>query len=306
MTQSTGNLKKRGLGRGLSSLMADINQGTDVSDTTALPDAPKKLEMIVPIERVAPNPEQPRRRFDEEKLKELSDSISEKGVIQPLIVRANPRRAGDYEIVAGERRWRASQMAKLHEIPVILREYDDTEVLEIAIIENIQRADLNSIEEAVGYAQLMEKFGHTQEQLSSALGKSRSHIANMMRLLQLPTDVQGLLERGDLTAGHARALITSANPSELARDVVKRGLSVRDTEKLAKKSKEPLVLKTKTSRNSVEKDADTRALEADLSSSIGMPVDIQHQSGSEKGRLSIEYATLDDLDAICQILSRGV
>lgn len=305
MTQNNGNSKRRGLGRGLSSLMADVNQTADTSTSNTSGAAAQSADLIVPIERVSPNPDQPRRRFDEEKLKELSDSIAEKGVIQPLIVRANPRRSGDFEIVAGERRWRASQMAKLHEVPIIVREYNDTEVLEIAIIENIQRADLNSIEEAVGYNQLMEKFGHTQEQLASALGKSRSHIANMMRLLQLPEDVQGLLERGDLTAGHARALITSENPSELARDVVKRGLSVRDTEKLAKKSKLPPVTRDKTSRKATDKDADTRALEADLSAAVGMKVEIQHQNGSEKGQLSISYASLDDLDMLCQILSRG-
>ncbi|WP_417269249.1 ParB/RepB/Spo0J family partition protein [Celeribacter sp.] len=305
MTQNNGNGKKRGLGRGLSSLMADVNQSAEVPTDGDSETSSRNAAHMVPIERVSPNPDQPRRRFDEEKLKELSDSIAEKGVIQPLIVRANPRRDGAYEIVAGERRWRASQIAKLHEVPVIIREYDDTEVLEIAIIENIQRADLNSIEEAVGYHQLMDKFGHTQEQLASALGKSRSHIANMMRLLQLPQDVQALLEQGELSAGHARALITSENPSELARDVVKRGLSVRETEKLAKKSKQPPSTKAKVNRKSTEKDADTRALEGDLSAAIGMKVEIQHQNGSEKGQLMVSYSSLDDLDLLCQILSRG-
>ena len=170
--------KKRGLGRGLSALMADVNQ----PEAPAAADAPRRADQNVPIERVAPNPDQPRRTFNKEKLQELSESIREKGIIQPLIVRPAPAKNGHFEIVAGERRWRAAQMAQLHQVPVIVRDFDDTEVLEVAIIENIQRADLNPVEEAAGYRQLIDKFGHTQEQLAQALGKSRSHIANHMRL----------------------------------------------------------------------------------------------------------------------------
>jgi len=291
--------KNRGLGRGLSALMADVGP-----EPTATPAAPARPDLIVPIEKVFPNPDQPRRSFTEDQLQDLSASIKAKGIIQPLIVRKRPESAGEFEIVAGERRWRAAQMAQLHEIPVLVREFTDTEVLEVAIIENIQRADLNPVEEATGYRQLMEKFGHTQEKLAEELGKSRSHIANLMRLLQLPDDVQTLLVEGKLSAGHARALITSDNPSELAKQVVAQGLSVRATEALAKKKPETEQNKTpnKLLSGSV-KDADTKALEGDLSAAIGMPVQINHKPGGEAGQLSIKYASLEQLDEICRILN---
>jgi ParB family chromosome partitioning protein len=295
--------KTRGLGRGLSALMADIPSDPVPSEGVA---QVKPADMIVPIEKVLPNPDQPRRYFVQEDLDDLSNSVREKGVIQPIIVRPSPHVAGSYEIVAGERRWRASQIAQKHTIPVIVREYDDLEVLEVAIIENIQRADLNSIEEAAGYKQLMEKFGHTQEKLAEALGKSRSHIANLMRLLQLPDDVQGFVVSGDLSAGHARALITAPTPSELARIIVKKGLSVRDTEKLVKNQKDGPKLKVRAQKQATTKDADTRALEGDLSAAIGMKVNIDHKGGSDGGLISISYKDLDDLDVLCQILSRGV
>ncbi|WP_417250104.1 ParB/RepB/Spo0J family partition protein [Celeribacter sp.] len=303
MAENSNSSKKRGLGRGLSSLMADV--GTAAATTAPTETAEARADQVVPIEKIEPNPEQPRRKFDEEKIKELSSSISEKGLIQPIIVRPNPRRQGAYEIVAGERRWRASQMAKLHELPVIIRDYDDTEVLEVAIIENIQRADLNSIEEAAGYAQLMSKFGHTQEQLAEALGKSRSHIANMMRLLQLPDDVQTFVEEGKLSAGHARALITAENPSELAREVIRRGLSVRETEKLAKGPKQKKSQTGQRAKRGAEKDADTRALESDLSAAVGLKVTIAHTEGTESGTVTLNYSSLDELDEICGLLSRG-
>lgn len=209
---------KRGLGRGLSALMSDVAEVPETSEG-----AVKAADKTVPIERIEPNPDQPRRDFDEDALRDLAASISEKGIIQPLIVRPSPRAENGFEIVAGERRWRAAQLAKLHQVPVIIREFDDTEVLEVAIIENVQRADLNPVEEAAGYSQLMERFGHTQEKLAQALGKSRSHIANLVRLLSLPDDVQRLLRDGKLSSGHARALITADNPSELAQQVVKKG-----------------------------------------------------------------------------------
>ena len=289
--------KQRGLGRGLSALMADVTEDASRPDTG---NAPRRADLMVPIERIEPNPDQPRRDFTPEQLDDLANSIREKGVIQPLIVRRKP---GDrYEIVAGERRWRASQMAQLHELPVIVRDYDDTEVLEIAIIENIQRADLNPVEEAMGYRQLMQKFGHTQEKVSEALGKSRSHIANLMRLLNLPDDVQGMLREGQLSAGHARALVTSQSASELARKVVKDGLSVRQTEKLAKKSGS-LVEQNRKPRPQIRKDADTVALEGDLSANLGMKVSVDHVSGGENGKITINYQTLDDLDELCRILS---
>ena len=293
---ATKKTKTRGLGRGLSALMADVTE--DQVSTSS--EGSRRADMMVPIEKILPNPDQPRRDFTQDQLEELAASIREKGVIQPLIVREQP--GGVYEIVAGERRWRASQMAQLHELPVIVREYNDTEVLEIAIIENIQRADLNPVEEAAGYRALMDRFGHTQEKLSEALGKSRSHIANLMRLLQLPDDVQDMLKRGDLTAGHARALITSGDPSGLAKKVVKSGLSVRQTEALAKaKDKPERDRNTATARPT--KDADTVALEGDLSANLGMKVSIDHKAGGEAGQVTIKYASLDQLDEICRILS---
>ena len=292
--------KSRGLGRGLSALMADVNpeeQGAEPST--------RRPDMAVPIERIHPNPDQPRRSFTPEQLEELSASIKEKGIIQPLIVRPRPGHENEFEIVAGERRWRAAQMARLHEIPVLVRDFDDTEVLEVAIIENIQRADLNPIEEAAGYRQLMDKFGHTQEKLSEVLGKSRSYIANLVRLLGLPEEVQSYLREGKLSAGHARALITSEDPVSLARKVIKNGLSVRETEKLAKKAVGNIFADDEkpTKKHTPDKDADTKALEGDLSASLGMKVEIDHDKGQESGRLVIRYGSLDDLDDLCMRLS---
>ena len=228
-----GDKKSRGLGRGLSALMADVAPKAEEPVSSA---EVSRSDRSVPIELVFPNPDQPRRTFDEEKLDELTESIKSKGIFQPLIVRQRPGNQQQFEIVAGERRWRAAQRAKLHQVPVIVREFTDTEVLEIAIIENIQRADLNPVEEAAGYRQLMDRFGHTQEKLAEALGKSRSHIANLLRLLNLPDDVQGYLVSGQLSAGHARALITSDHPSELAKKIIAGGLSVRETERLVKQA----------------------------------------------------------------------
>ncbi len=291
--------KPRGLGRGLSALMADVRP--EASPTA---DAPRTPDMRVPIEKLSANPDQPRRAFDESDLEDLAASIREKGIIQPLIVR--PSGDGEYQIVAGERRWRAAQIAQLHEIPVLVRDLDDTEVLEIAIIENIQRADLNPLEEALGFRQLMDRFGHTQERLSQALGKSRSHIANLLRLLTLPEDVQDLVREGKLSAGHARALVTAEDPSELARKVVRGGLSVRATEALVRKQArggEQGAARPARGK-AAEKDADTRALEADLAANLGMKVSIEHKPGSESGRVVISYDSLDQLDELCGRLTR--
>ncbi|MGY6409489.1 MAG: ParB/RepB/Spo0J family partition protein [Alkalilacustris sp.] len=277
---------RRGLGRGLSALMADIQPA----------ETPPRPDFTLPVERLHPNPDQPRRHFATEALEELAASIRAKGVIQPLIVRPLPDRPGHYQIIAGERRWRASQMAQLHELPALVRDLDDTEVLEIAIIENIQRADLNALEEAEGFRQLMDRFGHTQERLAAALGKSRSHIANLLRLLQLPPDVQDHLRQGRLTAGHARTLVTADNPSALARQILDRGLSVRAAEALARGNAAPRPRKTPA-----EKDADTRVLEQDLSANLKMPVVIDHHPGGE-GRVTIRYSTIEQLDALCQLL----
>ncbi|UYV37318.1 ParB/RepB/Spo0J family partition protein [Rhodobacteraceae bacterium D3-12] len=292
--------KKRGLGRGLSALMADVNrEENDQTETQT----PRRAEQQMPIEKVKPNPDQPRRTFDPAKLDDLANSIREKGIIQPLIVRPDPKKTGQYQIVAGERRWRAAQQAQLHQVPVIVREFDDTEVLEVAIIENIQRADLNPVEEAAGYRQLIDKFGHTQEQLARALGKSRSHIANQMRLLGLPQEVLDLLEADKLSAGHARALITADDPAALARLVVKNGLSVRETEALAKKTGANTPAKPTTKATPKSKDADTAALEGDLSANLGMKVEVNHDNGKESGKLVISYKTLDDLDDLCRVLT---
>lgn len=291
--------ERRGLGRGLSALMADMNAGADQPDA-----APARPDIRVPVENLYPNPDQPRRDYSQTALEELAASIREKGVIQPLIVRPRPDTEGGYEIVAGERRWRAAQLAQLHDLPVLVRDFTDTEVLEIAIIENIQRADLNPIEEAGAYRQLMERFGHTQEKLAESLGKSRSHIANLMRLLNLPEDVQTYLREGALTYGHARALITSEDASSLARQVVAKGLSVRETEALARKPAKtgPRARKPR----GAEKDADTRALEADLSANLGIAVSIDHEPGGASGRLTLRYHSLEQLDALCRVLSAAM
>ena len=286
--------KARGLGRGLSALMADVD-----AQPVKAPTAARKAETLIDIARISPNPDQPRRTFTEDALKELAASIQEKGVIQPLILRINPRDPEGFEIVAGERRWRAAQRAQLHQVPAIVRELNDTEVLELAIIENIQRADLNAVEEAAGYRQLMDRFGHTQEQVATALGKSRSHIANLLRLLTLPEAVQDMLRSGAISAGHARALITAPDPLTLAQQVIKKGLSVRQTEALVKSgpTREP-------SNDNVTplKDADTRRLERDLKAALGMKVLIDHKAGGA-GQVSIDYRDLEQLDEICRRLS---
>lgn len=286
----------RGLGRGLSALMADV--APEETTEEGVP-AARKPDQLVPIERIVPNPDQPRRTFTPADLDDLAASIMEKGIIQPLILR---KKGGDetFEIVAGERRWRAAQMAQLHEVPALVRDYTDTEALEIAIIENIQRADLNAVEEAAGYRELMDRFGHTQEKMAEALGKSRSHIANMLRLLNLPADVQELLRDGKISAGHARALVTADDPSGLAKLVVAKGLSVRDVERLAKK-KDTADTPKRTPPPS-KKDADTVALEGDLSAAMGLKVAIDHKPGQEAGAVTIRYETLEELDDICRKL----
>lgn len=289
--------EKRGLGRGLSALMADVHLAGPEDMATA-----RKAELRVPVDKLEPNPQQPRLDFRQDELESLADSIRQKGVIQPLIVRRKPGRDA-YEIVAGERRWRAAQLAQLHEVPVVVRDLNDTEVLEVAIIENIQRADLNAIEEALGFRQLMTRFGHTQEKLAEALSKSRSHVANLLRLLTLPDDVQDFVRDGKLSAGHARALIGSPRASELAAQIVAKGLSVREVERLMKAQESARPSASKAAKGP-EKDADTRALEGDLSANLKMPVRIAHASGGESGELVIRYGSLDDLDRLCRILSQ--
>ncbi|WBU60025.1 ParB/RepB/Spo0J family partition protein [Paracoccus albus] len=285
--------KRSSLGRGLSALMADLQTEDNAP-------AAKEGTLTVPIEQVTPNPDQPRRVFDQSALAELADSIRHRGVIQPLIVRKHPDDDQIYQIVAGERRWRAAQMAQLHELPVLVRGFSDEEMLEVAIIENIQRADLNAIDEAASYKQLMTRFGHTQDKLAEALGKSRSHIANLLRLLNLPDQVQEWVRDEKLSAGHARALVTAENPVPLARKIIDKDLSVRAVEALMREKDGATAKPSKRA----EKDADTRALEGDLSATLKMKVQIK-QAG-EGGQLVISYRDLEQLDKLCQVLSAGV
>ena len=292
-----GSDKKRGLGRGLSALMADVNEPLNNAASVVISD------QSVPIEMIVPNPNQPRKTFESLALDDLVSSIQEKGVLQPLIV----RKVGDnFEIVAGERRWRAAQRAQLHELPVIVREFTDTEVLEVAIIENIQRSDLNPIEEAAGYKQLMDRFGHTQEKMAEALGKSRSHIANLMRLLNLPSSIQTHVIEGRLSSGHARTLVTIEDSEALVKKIIDGGLSVRQTEMLVKKSQErrdPAGQNVRLPQNKTEKDADTRALEEDLGAATGVKVSLSHKPNAESGQLTLHYSSLEQLDDLCRKLS---
>jgi ParB family chromosome partitioning protein len=275
--------QKRRLGRGLAALIGD-----DVIEAAA-PEESRGLRHL-PIELLHSNPNNPRKQFQEEELEDLSKSIREKGLLQPIVVRQ--RADGEYEIVAGERRWRASQRAGLHELPVLIRELSDGETLEIALIENIQRSDLNPLEEARAYGQLLEQFSYTQQQLADSVGKSRSHIANTLRLLTLPESVRSYIEDGKLTAGHARTLVATDSPADLANKIISLGLSVREAETLTRNNPA-----TSTRKAKVKKDADTRALEKQLSDALGLRVEIKAQ-GREGGTLLIKYKTLDQLDGI--------
>ncbi|MCY3880276.1 MAG: ParB/RepB/Spo0J family partition protein [Rhodobacteraceae bacterium] len=277
---------RNSLGRGLSTLLG--------AETAA---GGKAQERQAPIETLRPYPEQPRREFAESALRELAASISDKGIIQPLIVRPDPERAGGFLIVAGERRWRAAQLAQLHEVPVIIRELTDAESLEIALIENIQREDLNPMEEAQAYRQLMEGFDHTQEQLSAALGKSRSHIANLLRLLKLPGEVQQFVRSGELSAAHARALVVAPDPMSAARQVVNLRLSVRQTEEMVRRA-----LAGDTRAKRPPKDADTRTLEADLTSALRAKVSIDMSNRGESGKLVVGFKNLGHLDRLAELL----
>jgi ParB family chromosome partitioning protein len=283
--------QKRRLGRGLAALIGD-----DVTEEALVQDV-RSLRHL-PIETIAPNPNNPRRTFDDAALDELAQSIREKGLLQPLVVR--PRADGQgHEIVAGERRWRAAQRAGLHELPVLIREVSDAAALEIALVENVQRSDLNALEEARAYAQLIEQFAYTQQQLAEAVGKSRSHIANTLRLLQLPESVRAQLEQGQLTAGHARTLVAAADAEALADRIVKFGLSVREAEELARQPRE----ERGAGRERAEKDPNVRALESALSEALGLAIEVDDR-GRAGGRVVIRYRTLEQLDEICNRLSR--
>ncbi len=293
-------LERRGLGRGLAALMMDVGVDPQTARSGEAEPARRGLRDL-PIEMIVPNPDQPRRHFDPALLEELAESIRAKGVLQPLVVRPDGDGGEKFQLVAGERRWRAAQMAGLHHVPALVRALSDSEVLELAIIENIQRENLNPMEEAVGYRSLIDRFGHSQEQIAQALGKSRSHIANLLRLLYLPESVQEHLRAGRLTAGHARALITGSDPEKLAQKVIQKGLSVRETEALAREILRPFA---KPAPKPADKDADTRVLEQDISASLGMSVVIDHHAGGE-GRVTIRYRNLDQLDQLCRLLSGG-
>ena len=275
-------LNKKGLGRGLSSLMGEVNE--DQKETANL------SETKIPISKLRPSPIQPRRIFEKASIAELADSIKSKGLVQPSLVRPSESKPGEYEIIAGERRWRAAQVAQLHEIPAVVRNLDDVESLEIAIIENVQRADLSPIEEATGYKKLMENYGHTQEALSEIVGKSRSHVANIIRLLSLPSSIQDMISQGSISAGHARAIMNSAFPEQLADKIISENLSVRQTEALVK-SKKPVIKKLKL------KDPDTLDLEKRLTEKLGLDVLINH-SQKRGGSIKIKYRSLEQLELI--------
>ena len=285
-------VEKRGLGRGLSALLGEVEE------TPATAAGLRE----VPIELIHRNEKQPRWVFPEEEIEELAASIREKGVLQPILLRAAPEMDGHFEIVAGERRWRASQKAGLHALPALVRELDDAQVLEIAVIENVQRAALNPIEEAAAYQQLIEVHGRSAAQVADAVGKSRAHVANAVRLLALPEPARAYVLSGQLTAGHARAILTAADPMALAEQVIARGLSVRDTEALARRAANGGGA-AKPSGPKPSKDTDTQALEVDLSEVLGLAVEVLDRGGA--GELRIRYKTLEQLDEVCRRLTRS-
>ncbi len=292
--------KQRGLGRGLSALFEDEESDFPGGGTPDTQSGSGKRTTLG-LDQLEPGSYQPRRHFSKESLAELAQSIATHGVLQPLIVRPKPGFDGIYEIIAGERRWRAAMQAQLHEVPVIIRDLDDLQTLEIGMIENLQREDLNVVEEAQGYRLLMEEFGHTQEKLAESIGKSRSQIANTMRLLTLPSGVLDLIRQGKLSAGHARALVTAANPAELAQIIITEELSVRATEKLAEGAKAPGT-RGGGKKAAKGKDVDTIALEQEVSAALGMRVTVDVK-GAGAGTLKIEFGNLDQLDDILHRLS---
>ena len=287
--------KAAGLGRGLSALLGD-----QVQRPAGEAAEPQRGVREIDIGRIRPNPNQPRTRFTEESIAELADSIAERGVLQPILLRPSGE---DYEIVAGERRWRAAQRARLHAIPAIVREVDDSSMAEIALIENVQREDLNPIEEAEGYRQLIKRHGHGQDEVARLVCKSRSHVANLLRLLNLPEFVQKSLMQGDISMGHARAVAAAEDPEALTREILAKGLSVRQAEALAKRIRPGagIDIARATARNARKSDADLEALERQLSDMVGLKVRIAH-SGTG-GAVTLHYSSLDQLDMICQRLS---
>jgi ParB family chromosome partitioning protein len=290
------DLSRKRLGRGLAALIGEIDR----------PVAPEKPSMSadgkVPIEFLSPNPKNPRRHFGDAELTDLAQSIREHGVVQPVVARSSPTQAGRYEIIAGERRWRAAQRAGLTEIPVIIREVNDRTALELAIIENVQRTDLNAVEEALGYQQLIDEHGYTQADLGNVIGKSRSHVANTLRLLKLPDVIRDMLVDGALSAGHARTLVTAEDPAGLAKRIVEEGLSVRQAEALAQMPAGPTPAKPKQAQAAPEKDTDTLALEKLMTDTLGMIVAIDYKG--KGGELRVAYRSLEQLDELCRRLKQ--
>ncbi|MBV9841687.1 MAG: ParB/RepB/Spo0J family partition protein [Sphingomonadaceae bacterium] len=295
MSEDSGPLRRRtGLGRGLSALLGEMGQEQPIAAATA---RSQGVQML-PVASIAPNPHQPRRHFDPEALEELAASIATRGLIQPIFVRP----VGEaYQIVAGERRWRAAQQARLHEVPVIIRALGDEETLEIAIVENVQRADLNAIEEAEAYQRLVREYGHSMEEVGRLVGKSRSHVTNLLRLLDLPDAVRRSVIGGELTMGHARAIANAPDPEALARQVIARGLSVRETEALARNVRAPGRSQPKPKLEYKSADPDILALERQIGDLLGLKVAIAHDGVG--GSVTLAYASLDQLDMICQRLS---
>ncbi|WP_242480796.1 ParB/RepB/Spo0J family partition protein [Rhodovibrio sodomensis] len=304
-TAQMSETKRKNLGRGLAALLGD--EEDDEQDYASLDKV--RASRTVPIEQLQANRFQPRRMFDEEALQALSESIKAQGLLQPILVRRREDDPNSYEIIAGERRWRAAQQAQLHEVPVVVRDMADREALEIAIVENVQRRDLTPLEESEGYQRLMDEFQHTQEDLARVVGKSRSHIANMLRLLHLPDSVKQLVQSGEISAGHARALLNAEDSAALAKDVAKKGLSVRETERLAQQVKQAAKGQAgkgqggqKTQPKAAQKDPDTRQLEDDLSSLLGLRVNIEFEG--QGGTLTVHYKTLDQLDDVLNRLNQ--
>ena len=288
---------RKGLGRGLSALMADIDRDTKITSNTVS----NTSSNMLPIEKVIANPNQPRQDFNKEDLEDLTQSIASRGIIQPIIVRVSKENNDLYQIVAGERRWRAAQKAQLHEVPVVVRDFTDEELLEVAIIENVQRSNLNPVEEALAYKALIDNFNYTQEQVATGLGKSRSHVANLLRLLNLPEKVLKYVRVGSLSSGHARTLVGHKQALALANIMIEENMSVREAEIYVKQRLDRKNLNKKINR----KDADTRALEADLFTNIKMKVSIDHKEIKGSGKLIISYNDLDELDKLCSMLMDG-
>lgn len=283
------------LGRGLAALIGDVGEEIGAIERA-------RGQRRVPVEFLRPSARNPRRSFVEADLEELTASVKERGILQPIIVRSITGMLDAYEIIAGERRWRAAQRAELHDVPVILVEADDREALEIAIVENVQRSDLNAIEEAAGYERLVAEFGYTQNDLARVIGKSRSHVANTLRLSKLPEPVRRMVSEGAVSAGHARALLSVSDPELMARKIVDEGLSVRDIERIVQvESRGETKSALAPSKPRAEKDADTRALEKALEEALGLSVTIGHRSNGS-GEVRIGYKTLDQLDALCRRL----